>query len=120
MDEQKLQQIIDQSIKEAHLIGLQAGKQETSGLVDLVIHKMETKIDASIAKGIELHVNGKIKGLDSKIDTYIKSDNEWKEKYSPYLEGIVGVSVGGKIIVKLILGIAAVGAAILAIYKWFK
>lgn len=119
MDEIKLQQIVDQSIKEAHLIGLQAGKQETSGLVDLVIHKMETKIDETISKGIEKHVNGKIKAIDAKLDAYIKDDNEWKDRYSPYLEGIVGVSVGGKIMVKFILGIATVGAAILAIKKWF-
>ena len=112
MDEQKIKEYIFQAV--------QSGKQETSGLVDLIIHKMESKLDAGIQKGIETHVNGKIKTLDKKIDDYIKSDNDWKSKYSPYLEGIVGVSVGGKIVMRFILGVAAVGGAILAIYKWFK
>ena len=43
-----------------------------------------------------------------------------KKKYGPYLESIVGISVGGKILVRFILGIASVGGAILLIYKWFK
>lgn len=120
MNNDELLKRIDQSIKEAHLIGLQAGKQETSGLVDLVIHKMETKLDSSIDKAVAKYTKGKLDKMNDKIDVYIKSDNEWKEKYSPYLEGIVGVSIGGKILVKLVLGIAAVGGAILAIYKWFK
>jgi hypothetical protein len=112
MNEEKIKEFIFQAV--------QSGKQETSGLVDLIIHKMESKLDVGIQKGIETHVNGKIKNIDRKIDDYIKSDNEWKSKYSPYLEGIVGVSVGGKILIKLVLGIAAVGGAILVIYHWFK
>lgn len=55
----------------------QSGKQETSGLVDMVIHKMETKIEESINR----NVNGKINKLHDKIDAYIKTDDAWKVTY---------------------------------------
>lgn len=109
----------EDKIKEYIFQAVQSGKQETSGLVDLIIHKMEKKLDETIAVSIEKNVNGKIKKIDEKIEAYILSDNEWKSKYSPYLEGIVGVSVGGKIMIRFIIGIATVGGAILAIRKWF-
>lgn len=110
----------EEKIKEYIFQAVQSGKQETSGLVDLVIHKMETKLDSSIDKAVAKYTNGKLDKMNEKIDEYIRSDNEWKVKYSPYLEGIVGVSVGGKIVMRFIIGVAAVGAAILAIYRWFK
>lgn len=85
------------------------------------------QLQRNIESTIKSTVNGKIDKLQAsldatnvRIDTYIREDNEWKEKYSPYLESIVGVSVGGKILMKFILGIAAVGGAILIIYHWFK
>lgn len=98
------------------LKAVQSGKQETSGLVDHIIHKMESKIEESINK----NVNGKLDKMHIKIDNYIATDNEWKVKYSPYLEGIVGVSVGGKIMLKVLLGFASIGGAVLAIKAWFK
>jgi hypothetical protein len=76
MEREELKQFIDQSIKEAHLIGLQSGKKETSGLVDLIIHKLETKIEESINK----NVNGKIVRLTEKVDNYIVMDNNWREE----------------------------------------
>lgn len=120
MDENKLQQIINQSLKEAHLMGLQSGKQETSGLVDQIIHKMEDKLDTAIHRGIETHVNGKIKAIDTKIDAYIKSDLEWKEDYTPYIKGLASVSDGGRILGKFVIFFGAVGAAVLAIRGWIK
>jgi hypothetical protein len=112
MEEQKIKEYIFQAV--------QSGKQETSGLVDMVIHKMENRLDISVDKAVAKYTNGKLDKLENKIDNYIKGDNEWKEKYGPYLESIVGISVGGKILVRFILGIASVGGAILLIYRWFK
>ena len=108
MDEQKFKEYIFQAV--------QSGKQETSGLVDMIMHKMESKIEESINK----NVNGKMDRMHTKIDNYIITDNAWKDKYSPYLEGIVGVSVGGKIMLKILFGFASIGGAILAIKAWFK
>lgn len=55
---------------------VQAGKQETSGLVGDILNRIEP----SIEKSIEKHVNGKIRNLDSKLSEYIVSDNKWKDE----------------------------------------
>ena len=62
----------------------------------------------------------KMDSLTLKIDNHITHSREWEEKYSPYLEGIASVTTGGKIVGMFIVGVGAVGAAILAIYNWFK
>jgi len=107
-------------IKEFIFQANQSGKQETSGLVEQIIHKMEAKLDTTIQKGIETHVNGKIRKIDEKIDAYIVSDNAWKEMYSPYMKGIASVIDGGKITGKLVIFLGAIGGAVLAIRAWFK
>ena len=72
MEEQKIKEYIFQAV--------QSGKQETSGLVDMVIHKMENRLDISVDKAVAKYTNGKLDKLENKIDNYIKGDNEWKEK----------------------------------------
>ncbi len=87
---------------------IQSTKQENSGLVDTIMHKMEKGIEESINR----NVNGKIRNLDGKIDEYIKSDMEWKERYSPYLEGLQSISISGKILLWLAVFISSVVGAI--------
>ena len=87
---------------------IQSTKQENSGLVDSIMHKMEKGIEESINR----NVNGKIRNLDGKIDEYIKSDMEWKERYSPYLEGLQSISISGKILLWLAVFISSVVGAI--------
>jgi len=87
---------------------VQSGKQETSGLVDTIMHKMEKGIEESINR----NVNGKIKRLDEKIDAYIISDNEWKDRYSPYLEGLANITGSGKIILWMAIFASTVIGAI--------
>ena len=48
---------------------VQSGKQETSGLVDMIMHKIEKELDPAIQKA----VNGK-------LETYIQKDLIWKDK----------------------------------------
>lgn len=115
MTDEQLKQFNERQ-EEILLKAIQAGKQETSGLVDLVIHKMETHIEQSIDK----NVNGKIKTLDAKIDAYILSDNEWKDKYSPMLEAFTSLSTSGKLILKLVVGIGSFLLALTAIKEYFK
>lgn len=87
---------------------IQSTKQENSGLVDEIMHKMEKGIEESINR----NVNGKIRNLDGKIDEYIKSDIAWKERYSPYLEGLQSISISGKILLWMSVFISAVIGAI--------
>ncbi len=89
MDEQTLKKTIQDGIKEAHFTGLQAGKKETSGLVDLLLHKMEPMIDKSVEKSISIYVpqyvNGKIDDIkkhlgdqDTKLNTIIAEQGKVK------------------------------------------
>jgi hypothetical protein len=95
---------------------IQSTKQENSGLVDTIMHKMEKGIEESINR----NVNGKIKRIDEKLDAYIMSDNEWKEKYSPMLEAFTSISTSGKLILKLAVGVGSFLLAITAIKDYFK
>ena len=94
---------------------LQSSRGLTSDLASDIIKKMGEKIDTSIDKS----VNGKIIKLTEMMQNHIEHDKEWKEKYSPYLEGLSSIAIGGKIMGKVIIFIGAVGGAIIAIKKWF-
>jgi hypothetical protein len=54
MDDQKLQQIIQQGIKEAHASGIQSGKQETSNLVYSLKDVFEQRFDETMSHLIEM------------------------------------------------------------------
>ena len=95
---------------------VQAGKQETSGLVEMIMHKLETKIEESINNNI----NDKIKNIDDKIDAYIKSDLEWKESVTPSIETMKELRSFGRVsgyIGRAVLLLGAVASAIYAGYK---
>jgi len=73
-------------------------------------------IENQLKLGIETHVNGKIRRLDEKLDTYIKEDNEWKERANPTIE--LGNNVRGfGIVFVYLLGVAG---AIFGLIKFFK
>lgn len=91
---------------------VQSGKQETSGLVELILHRIEPVVATSIEK----NVNGKINKLTDKLDDYIKSDNQWKSEYEPFLKGVASVSFSGKILLKLVVVIGT----ILGVYLTIK
>jgi hypothetical protein len=121
MEELKL--IIDQSIKEAHLSGIQSGKVENSNLVDDIIHKLETKIDSSVEFAVKKYVNGKIDNLNAKIDNYIEEDTKWKETASPYVKSVqefVGFSKVGGIIMKGLLLVGGAVGVIAAFINYLK
>jgi len=110
MNEQDKQHFEDLIVK-----AIQSTKQENSGLIDTIMHKMEKGIEESINR----NVNGKIKRIDEKLDAYIVSDNQWKDKYSPMLEAFTSISVSGKIILKLVVGVGSFVLAIAAIKDYF-
>lgn len=110
MDEQ-----VKQEFKEFLFQAHQAGKQETSGLVDMVIHKMETKIEESINK----NVNGKINALHAKMDNYIVSSNEWRSKAEPAIKMVENVQGFGKVTLYMVGFIGSVGGIFIAIMHFF-
>ena len=85
----------------------------------------------TVAESIEKHVNGKIRAIDVKLDTYIREDTEYKQRVEKDTEawrlnadsklefvsnmqgfGKVSMYVGGLIL--------TVGGAVALILKWFK
>lgn len=122
MELQELQKIIDQSIKEAHLMGLQSGKKETSGLVDLIMHKLESKIEESITK----NVNGKIIRLTEKVDSYIlldtqwkEADEKWKEDASPAIDVVKNMQGFGKVSLYIIGFVASLTGLLITFINFF-
>lgn len=114
MNEEQFKKIEDLIVK-----AVQSGKQETSGLVDLVIHKIEPAIE----KAVEKYVNGKIRNLDAKIDVYIKEDLEWKEKSLPVIESgtkVLNFGVVGMSILKLIIVLGSSVGVVWAFLKYLK
>ena len=95
---------------------VQQGKQETSGLVEMVIHKIEPAIE----KAVEKHVNGKIRALDYKIDEYIKHDLEWKAEITPQIESVKEFKGWGKVTLGLLGFLSAIGGCILLVINLFK
>ena len=95
---------------------VQSGKQETSGLVEMVIHKIESAIE----KAVEKHVNGKIRALDYKIDEYIKHDLEWKEEITPQIQLVKDTQGFGKVSLYFLGFVSAIGGVILLVYNLLK
>lgn len=60
------------------------------------------EINNTIKSTIKTEVNGKIDRLNTKIDNYIKQDNQWKDGVTPSID-----------IMKKMSGFASVGGAIL-------
>lgn len=73
-----------------------------------------------VALTITTTVNGKIDRMNTKLDTYIKEDNLWKEKAQPIID--LGNNARGASVVALWLAgfIAAIGGAYLIIKNVFK
>jgi hypothetical protein len=112
MDDQKLQQIIKETVAHAKDSLL----NENSNLVTMLAHKMEGQIETSINK----HVNGKIKSLDLKIDAYIADDEEWKKEITPYIKLVQDAEMVGVVSVGFLKFIGLLGVALGMIYAFFR
>lgn len=71
MNEDQLKQIEDLIVK-----AVQSGKQETSGLADEVLKKIEPTIEKSMDKNF----NGKMGRLDQKLTDHVVSFDEFKDE----------------------------------------
>jgi len=75
---------------------------------------LKETIDNQLKQGIETHVNGKIRGLSERFDSYVKEDNEWKERANPVIE--LGNNVRGfGVVFMYILGVVG---AVFGIIKY--
>jgi hypothetical protein len=107
---------LEQEIKDYIHLAVQSGKAENSGLVSEILRQMDRHIEVSVKK----HINGTITSIQTQLEDYIESDNNWKKQYEPYIEGLANVSSGGKIIVAICLGISAITGTLIAIKAFFK
>ncbi len=87
------------------------------------IEAMKSEINRSVAVGIELNVNGKIRNIDRKLDEYISDDNEWKKMAQPVVN-MGNQARGASVVILWVAGaIIALGGAfeiVHSMYKLFK
>lgn len=106
----------EERIKEYIFQAHQAGKQETSGLVDHILRKMDDKIKITIKET----VNGKIDRLHDKLDGYIREDTDWKTKAEPVIKMGENVAGFGKVSLYVLGFIASVTGAVIGLIKLFE
>jgi len=82
--------------------------------------KLQTLISKQVETAVKATVNGKIDDLNKKVDEYIKSDNEWKERAQPTIELGTNVRGFGKVFAYLIGTVAAIGGLIVTFERLFK
>lgn len=82
--------------------------------------KLQSLITEQIGVAVKMTVNGKIDALNKKVDDYIKSDNEWKERAQPTIELGTNVRGFGKVFAYIIGTAAAVGGLIVLLEGLFK
>ena len=75
------------------------------------------EVKVAVADSIEKHVNGKIRGLDEKVTTYIKEDTEWKATADPYIKLAVNIAGTWKFVIYLVGGVVAILGLIIGIEK---
>lgn len=112
MTEEKIQLYIKETVAHAK----DSFFSENSNLVDMIMHKIEPTVE----KSIEKHVNGKIRVLDAKITEYIKADELWKQEITPRIEIIKNVQGFGKVTLYFLGFISAIGGAIILVINLFK
>lgn len=82
-----------------------------------------SQFQEAITNQIKITVNGKIDTINTKLDTYIKEDNEWKAEVKPYIENmrqISNFSTVGSAILKTIIAIGGAITVIWAAIKYLK
>ena len=110
-DEQKFKDLIHQAV--------QAGKQETSGLVS----HLESRIDSAVSVAVDKYVNGRIASISQKLDDYIISDLKWKERAEPVVVAFERTTWLSSIVIQVLKMLGLLGAAVtayLVIRNFFK
>lgn len=113
-------------VKEYINHALASSRGLTSDLASDIIRKMKDEI----AKSVDTTVNGKIKAIDTKIDVYIREDNEykqrteketekWRMQADSKLELVANIQGFSKVAFKVLGFIVATGGAVAVLLKWF-
>lgn len=77
------------------------------------------QLERAVAKTIENTVNGKIRLLDSKLDTYILGDTEWKKTVQPVIDAYSTANRVGDFVQwlsKIILAVVAIFGSVFGFY----
>ncbi len=85
--------------------------------------QINRNIQDTVEAAITRTVNGKIDKLRSELNTYVKEDNEWKDKVQPSIEvmqKIEGFSDTSLFLLKCIIALGAAGTVILGIIHYLK
>ena len=78
-------------------------------------------IQQNIKETIQTTVNGKIDKLNTKLDIYIKEDDEWKSSVTPSIETmkeLQGFASIGKATLKVLVLVGSITTAIIVVYKF--
>lgn len=78
------------------------------------------QLQETVSNQIKLTVNGKIDSINTKLDNYIKEDNEWKADVKPYIENMRQISNFSTVGSALLKTIIAIGGAITVIWAAIK
>lgn len=78
------------------------------------------KLQKTVADSIEKNVNGKIRLLDLKLDSYIQDDLEWKKSAQPALDTVNDARSFGRVFMKFVGVVAAIGGVYLMVVSIFK
>ena len=81
------------------------------------------QLQETVSNQIKVTVNGKIDAINTKLDTYIKEDNKWKDEVKPYIENMRQMSdftMVGSAILKFIIAIGGAVTVIWAAIKYLK
>lgn len=87
-------------------------KEQEARLNKVIAESIEKNVSVSVEKT----VNGKIKAIDAKLDTYIREDNEWKEDVRPTIDGMKRLQNASDVGLGLLKFIVVMGAAVTAIW----
>lgn len=119
MTQEEVSQIIKETVSHAKNSLL----DENSNLVDMIVHKMEGHIEKSVATAIEKNVNGKIRGIDQKIDDYIKGDLKWKDSVTPSIDTmkmLSNTSTGVSWILKSVIILGGAVGVVYGLLTWLR
>lgn len=106
-------------------MAVQSTKQENSGLIG----DIQRLLNKEIAQAVELHVNGRVRAIDTKLENYIISDKEhnenearqsaeWRKKVDEKLEVVTNLQGFGRVAMYIMGFIGAVGVTIGVISKY--
>jgi len=94
---------------------VQSGKQETSGLVAMIMHKIENELDPAIKK----HVNGQFNDFKHEFRDYVESDIKWKDDARPVIEMGKNLQGASKVMLYLTGFVITIGGAFKIITSFF-